>query len=54
MGPDPDATKRKPFQVPDPPCTPKPPKHPPPPTPSKPGDHIWPDPTRILRKILKR
>jgi hypothetical protein len=43
-----------PLRIPDPPCTPKPPKPPPPPRPSGPGETLWPDPNRILRRKPKR
>jgi len=36
--------RKRPFKVPEPPCTPKPPKAPPPPRPAPPFDSIWPDP----------
>lgn len=41
--------RKRPFKVPEPPCTPKPPKVPPPPTPTRPFDKATPD----FRKLFK-
>lgn len=41
--------RKRPFKVPDPPCTPKPPKMPPPPKPAPPGETPIPD----FRKLFK-
>jgi hypothetical protein len=42
--------RKRPFKVPEPPCTPKPPKVPPPPRPSDPFDKTIPDPRRIFKR----
>lgn len=41
--------RKRPFKVPEPPCTPKPPRVPPPPSPAPPFDPSIPD----FRKIFK-
>ncbi len=45
--------KPHPLKVPDWPCTPSPPRVPPPPSPPGPGETIWPDPLKILKRRPK-
>jgi hypothetical protein len=46
--------RKRPFRVPEPPCTPKPPRNPPPPKPADSGCSTGPDPREILKRLRKR
>jgi len=43
--------RKRPFRMPEPPCTPKPPRMPPPPRPADPGCTTGPDPFKLLKRL---